>query len=182
MNAQQEAHIISQVRAGNIEPFAELVRFYQHQLFRFVGNMVGRNSVEDVVQETFLAAFRNLWRFDGQRASFRTWLYRIARNQALNCLKKKNHETLQPEYEQPEVATPADQMMQKEMFMRLDRALADLKFRERSIFILADIEGLSYAQIARIEGVRLGTVKSRLSRARAKLKISIEDYLNHHEQ
>ncbi len=182
MNAQQEAHIISQVRAGNIEPFAELVGFYQHRLYRFAGNMVGPDSVEDVVQETFIAAFRNLWRFDGQRASFRTWLYRIARNQALNFLKRKKHAEFQPEYEPPEVATPADQIIQKEMFLQLDRALAALKLRERTVFILADIEGLSYAEIARIEGVRLGTVKSRLSRARAKLKISIEEYLNHHEQ
>lgn len=181
MNARIETQIISQVQAGNSESFAEIVNSYQHQLFRYVGNMVGIHNAEDVVQEVFIAVFRNLRRFDAKKASFRTWLYRIARNQALNYLKKKKSDNGQTLPDPQAVPTPADQILQKEMFLQIDSALAGLKFSDRAIFILADIEGLSYAQIARIEGVRLGTVKSRLSRARAKLKTAIESYLNHHE-
>lgn len=181
MNARKEAQIIARVKAGDIESFAEMVNCYQHQLFRFVGNMVGIHYAEDVVQEVFIAAFRNLQRFDADKASFRTWLYRIARNQALNHLKKRKHDDDQALSDPQAVPTPADQMLQKEMLLELDRALAGLKFSDRAIFILADIEGLSYAEIARIESVRLGTVKSRLSRARAKLKTAIESYVNHHE-
>ncbi len=182
MNAQKEVQIISQVQSGQSEPFAQLVHFYQHQLFRIVGNMVGLHAAEDVVQETFLTAFKNIGRYDARRALFRTWLFRIARNQALNFLKKRKHDQLPVLPEIQTVKTPVDQVLQKEAFMQLDRALASLKFSDRIIFVLSEIEGLSYAEIARIEGVRLGTVKSRLARCRAKLKTLIEGFLDCHEK
>ncbi len=184
MNARKEAQLISHAKAGNTESFAEIVGFYQDQVFRFVSNMIGSNAAEDVAQEIFIATFRNLWRYDSGKASFRTWLFRIARNQALNFVKKHRNDQLQRSDELqttdelPDRSTPADHLLQKEIFIQLDRAVAALAFRDRVIFTLSDIEGLTYAQIAEIEGVRLGTVKSRLSRVRAKLRALIEGYLN----
>lgn len=182
MNTREEAHIIALVKAGDPEPFGELVSHYQDPLFRFISNMVGRHSAEDVVQETFLAAFRNVKRYDSRKAMFRTWLFRIARNQALNFMKKRKRDRNIPEPPMEAVPTPADELARKEIFLLLDRVLANLNFRNRTIFVLAELEGLSYAEIARIEGVRLGTVKSKLARTRAKLKIVIKEYLNHYEE
>ena len=181
MDIQDEAQIITRVQAGESEPFAHLVRRYQAALFRIVGNLVGRQKAEDVVQETFLAAFRNIGTFDHRRGLFRTWLYRIARNQAFNEMKKKRHDSLLKELEPIDLRTPADQVLCKEALEHLDRALASLSFQDRAIFVLAEIEGLAYGEIARIEALRLGTVKSRLARSRAKLKTLIEPYVSHHE-
>lgn len=176
MDRGEENGTISRVLAGQRNEFAHLVSRYQGPLFRIVGNMVPPAMVEDVVQEVFLAAFRHLRRFDPQRGAFRTWLYRIARNAALNAQKKKRELPLPEEMAPIDPDTPADALLRREAADRLDRALSKLPFRERMVFVLADLEGLSYGEIARIEKLPLGTVKSRLARARLKLKSALQGY------
>ncbi len=171
-----EKELIARVREGRIDEFGRLVSLYEGALFRIVGNIVPSALVEDVVQEAFLSAFRNLRRFDPALGAFRTWLFRIARNHALNACKKKRE---LPMEEPPVVVdphTPMDDLLRREAFQQLDRALAELSFHERVIFVLAELEGLPYAEIAQIEGLRLGTVKSRLARARARLRASLRTY------
>ena len=134
--------------------------------------------VEDLVQEIFLAAFARIQSFDPRRGSFRTWIYRIARNRALNERKKKREQLLDQPPVIADLRTPASDLMVKETFHRLDLALDNLKFQDRVLFVLAEIEALSYTEIAQIEGLALGTVKSRLSRIKAKLRNALQPYVN----
>jgi RNA polymerase sigma-70 factor (ECF subfamily) len=177
MDVFDEAQIICRVQAGCTDDFRHLVRHYKSGLFRVVGNLVDSAQVEDIVQETFIAAFRNICRFDIGRGSFCTWLYRIARNLALNARKKKREQPLPEDMVIVDERTPADDAQKNEIFRRLDWALEELRFQDRVIFVLAELEGLSYAEIARVEGLRIGTVRSRLARTRNKLKNLLEDYV-----
>jgi len=181
MDAKQEAHIITRVQAGDTELFVDLVRYYQAPLFRVVANMVGHGRAEDVVQEVFLAAFKEIGRYDSSKGLFRTWLFRIARNKTFNLLKKKRWESHQEPPESPDWHTPDKHLLLKEIFTKLDQALSAFKPQDRMIFVWAELEGLSYAEIARIEGLPLGTVKSRLFRTKAKLKTLIASYVNNDE-
>jgi len=178
MEARRENEIIARVKAGCTSDFEHLVQRYQGPLFRIVGNLVDGSMVEDLVQDVFLAAFSQIQGFDPQRGTFRTWIYRIARNRALNAGKKKRE---QLSSEDPVIAdqrTPAHALLVKEAYSRLDRTLGELKFQDRVIFVLAELEGLSYAEIAHIEKLALGTVKSRLARIRTKLRNALQPYVN----
>ncbi len=179
MDAQQENSIIARVQAGQVAEFAHLVSQYQNSLFRIVGNIVPSAMVEDVVQEVFLTAFSHIRRFDPARGRFRTWLFRMARNCALNAFKKKRELPMEEDTMITiDPHTPIDDLLRREMFQQLDRAISQLSFQERVIFVLAELEGLSYAEIARIEKIRLGTVKSRLARVRARLRTLLQAYKN----
>jgi RNA polymerase sigma-70 factor (ECF subfamily) len=147
-----------------------------------VGNLVGSLQAEDIVQEVFMAAYANLHRFDPCKGSLRTWLLAIARNKAFNATRKKRERTGNNLPQLKDERTPADLLLTKEIFERLDRALDQLKYREKVIFVLAEIEGLSYAEIAAIENLPLGTVKSKLARTRAKLRAMIKEAEEHHEK
>lgn len=178
MDEFEEAKIIGLVQAGRTDEFARLVQRYESGLFRMVGNLVERAQVEDIVQDAFVAAFTNICRFDPNRGSFCAWLYRIARNLALNARKKKRDQPLPEGMVIVDERTPADDVQKDEIFRLLDRALEELPFQDRVIFVLAEIEGLSYAEIASIQGLRLGTVKSRLARTRARLRHLLEMHVS----
>ena len=178
MEAHRENEIIARVKAGDTSDFEHLVRWYQGPLFRIVGNLVDGSMVEDLVQDVFLAAFEQIQGFDPQRGTFRSWIYRIARNRALNARKKK-HEQLMADM--PNIAdqrTPCQDLLVKEAFDLLDHALGEISFQDRVIFVLAELEGLSYMEIAHIEELALGTVKSRLARTRMKLRNALQPYVN----
>ncbi len=170
----EEMKIIRQVQTGRTEDFAYLVHRYKGGLFRVIGNLVDSGQVEDIVQETFIAAFKNICSFDPDRGSFCTWLYRIARNLGINAKRKRREEPLPEDLVISDERTPADDVLKKEIFQRLDQALDELRFQDQVIFVLADLEGLSYSEIAQIEGLRLGTVKSRLARVRVRLRSILE--------
>ena len=178
MEARSENEIIARVQAGHAGDFEYLVHRYQRPLFRIVANLVNHSMVEDLVQDIFLTVFENIKRFDAGRSTFRTWIYRIARNRALNARKKKREQLFD---EAPVIAdkrNPSNDLMLKEALACLDRALSKLKFQDRVIFVLAELEELSYAEIAQIENLALGTVKSRLARIRNKLRGALAAYAN----
>ena len=103
-------------------------------------------------------------------------MFRIARNKCLNEIKKRKE---QPVPELPDVAgiqNPVDDLLTKEVLTKLDNALNQLSFRHRTVFILAELQGLSYAEIAQIEGISIGTVKSRLSRTKEKLRHILKEF------
>jgi RNA polymerase sigma-70 factor (ECF subfamily) len=178
MNPSREKEIIKQVQAGNAQAFEPIVHHYQSAVFRILSNLVGKAMVEDLAQDVFLSAFAKIRRFDPQKGSFRSWLYAIARNRALNTRIKKREIMLAEPPEKVQTRTPVDDLMVKELFRHLDAVLATMPFQDRAIFVWAELEGLSYAEIARIEDLPLGTVKSRLARIRAKLKHSLNQMSN----
>jgi RNA polymerase sigma-70 factor (ECF subfamily) len=147
---------------------------YEKPLFRMVANLLGRNHrVEDLVQEIFLAAFMHLNRYDSRKGRFSTWLFRIARNKTLNEIRKNKGLFASRSLESQWHHTPSDDFVAMETMKTIDKALNDLPFKFRVVFVLAEIEGLAHAEIADIEKIRPGTVKSRLSRAKAALRKAI---------
>lgn len=167
----EEAEVIRRVVAGEVDRFRFLVERYERPVFRLVRNLVGDpHACEDVAQDVFLTAFHRLSRFDPSRARFSTWLLTIARNKCLNALKKKRPLANGGLAEQASARTPSDDAAEKELFERLDVALEALPLAQRTVFVMAELAGLPYDQIAEIEGVEVGTVRSRISRAKKRLR------------
>jgi RNA polymerase sigma-70 factor (ECF subfamily) len=163
--------VIERVLHGDVEAFRALVLRYQGMVFGLLQTLL-RSAAdrEDLAQEVFLAAFRNLASYRPAQARFSTWLLTIARNKCLNLLKKKKGVALPELPEGIDTRTPDALLEEKELFGQLDAALAALPLEQKTAFVLAEIQGLSYEEIAAIEGVSLGTVKSRVSRARDRLR------------
>ena len=174
MDADQQA--IRQVLAGNADSFRALVEKYERPLFVLVRNLVrDAGDAEDIAQETFVAAYANLKSYDPGRAKFSTWLFAMARNRCLNWLKRRRPLVTARLPEGIVQDTPGSRLDAEATFQRLDAALDELPVEQRTAFVLAEIQGLSYRDIVRIEGVRLGTVKSRIARAKQKLRNCLRD-------
>lgn len=171
----QEYAVICQVLEGNTESFRLIVQRYKGPIVRMIRNITcDGQHCEDIAQEVFLTAYKKLASFDPARSSFSTWLFTIARNKSINSLKKKRPVTPHRLPEQADLRNPCDDMTEKELFDRLDRELQALPARQRRALVLAEFEQLSYEQIAQVEGARIGTIKSRISRAREKLAKALE--------
>jgi RNA polymerase sigma-70 factor, ECF subfamily len=150
-------------------------------------NLLGdRDEALDLSQEVFLRVFRTIYRFRGQ-SSLRTWIYRIAVNQARNRHRfwRRRHRADQVSLDQ-HIAThgellssgdskPDRMFAQKELAELLQRALDHLPFDQRTAIVLREIDGLSYEEIAFSLGVAVGTVKSRLTRARQALRLELRE-------
>ncbi len=170
--------LIERVLAGDVEAFRELVERYQRRVFGFVRNLVRQApDAEDLAQEVFVAAFRKLDSFDAERSQFSTWLLTIARNRCLNHLQRSSVATnSSTEFDvAARTVQPVDAMLSRELHARLDAALELLPLEQRTAFVLAEIQELPYAEIALIEEVELGTIKSRVSRAKQRLREILSD-------
>ena len=149
-------------------------------------NLLGdRDEALDLSQEVFLRVFRTIYRFRGQ-SSLRTWIYRIAVNQARNRHRfwRRRHRADQVSLDQHIAthgeflsgeSTPDRMFAQKELAERLQQALDHLPFDQRTAIVLREIDGLSYEEIAFSLGVAVGTVKSRLTRARQALRLELRE-------
>lgn len=169
--------LVKQVLAGKTDDFRVLVDRYQQPIYRFTASLLGnREEAHDATQEVFLAAFANLSTFKVSRAAFSTWLFSIARNRCINSLKRNRPVPLDNP-ESVESSMAADALSRQELSEQLDRALSALPVEQRSAFVLAEIEELSYADIARIERASLGAVKSRIHRAKQRLRTLLEPSL-----
>jgi RNA polymerase sigma-70 factor (ECF subfamily) len=162
---------IQRVLAGDIDTFRVLVERHQGPLFALVGNLV-RDAADrdDIAQETFLAAYLHLGSYDPQKAKFSTWLLTIARNKCINAMTQRRPLAMEALPPRVDRRGPADRLLEREFFTQLDQALAALPFEQKTAFVLSEIEGLSHEEICQIEDVPLGTVKSRISRAKEKLR------------
>lgn len=171
-----DERIISQVLAGDTQAFRLLVSRHERVVFGFVTNLV-RNlaDAEDISQEVFVAAFTHLDSFDPKRAKFSTWLLTIARNRCCNFLKRRSRTTVELGELVCDAASPEMEATDRETWSRLDAALDQLSLEQRSAFVLAEIQEMPLAEIAAIEGVPVGTVKSRLSRAKENLRRELKD-------
>ena len=165
----QEPELIRRSKGGSREAFGQLVSRYQVPVYRVIRGILGSPSEsEDIAQEVFLKAYANLAKFRGESGFF-TWLYRIAVNEALRARKRRsfaNADAL-PEVEAPAPAPPEEDAP---TLATLEKLLKKLSDEFRSIVVLRDIEGLSYTEIAETLELPIGTVESRLFRARQELR------------
>jgi RNA polymerase sigma-70 factor (ECF subfamily) len=170
-----DTSVIRRVLAGEVDAFRVLVERYQGLLCGFVRNLTcDRAEGEDIAQEVFLAAYVNLRSYNSDRSTFSTWLLTIARNRCVNAWKKRRPHATQRLPEAADFRTPESVLAQKELQQQLDACLAGLPVEQQTVFVLAEIQGLRHEEIARIEGVRCGTVKSRLNRAKEKLRALLQ--------
>jgi RNA polymerase sigma-70 factor (ECF subfamily) len=169
--------IIEQVLGGQAEQFRVLVERYQGPVIGLVANLVhDRHAGTDIAQEVFLAAYRGLASFDPARSGFATWLFTIARNRAVNANRKRRPGRLGPGPDPADPRPTADRLATREFHDSLDRSLASLPAEQRTAFVMSEFHDLSYEAIARIEGVRVGTIRSRISRARARLRSMLAEW------
>lgn len=160
--------IVLACQQGDAEAQHELYERCHQRVYRLVIRMVGVEAAPDVAQDTFLQTFRSLREFSG-RSRFETWLYRIAVNECLQFLRRARREPCERLTREPEDRTPdmADHLQHREL---LEQALAQIDPDLRSVFLLREIEGISYRDLAEALGIPEGTVASRLNRARTELQ------------
>jgi RNA polymerase sigma-70 factor (ECF subfamily) len=169
--------LVDRARRGEADAFGELVGRYQHRIVSFVRALVSDAAdAEDVAQEAFLRAYRAIRQFRGQ-SSFKTWLYQIATNVARTHLDKRRTRREDQPDDSGESGTamgelPSGVDVEADAIRRdqIDRALATLSAEQREIVVLRDVEGLEYREIATALDIPIGTVESRLFRARQRLR------------
>jgi RNA polymerase sigma-70 factor (ECF subfamily) len=179
----EDRELVALARQGRTEAYGELVRRYQDRLFHtLVSFLQNAEDALDVAQETFLTAWQALDSFKGD-ARFFTWLYRIGMNLAID-LKRRQKKTsrLDPGQEdsgrQPDPvasdADPSQALERQEESARVRWALGRVSDEHRAVLLLKDLEGLKYEEIAEVLDIPLGTVRSRLHRARLELRQVLE--------
>ena len=173
--AVEETGVIHQVLRGDVDSFRVLVERYQKPVIRIIKSITNDSDMsQDIAQDVFLTAYKKLRTFDFARSRFSTWLFTIAKNKSLNALKKRRPVYMSRLPDKTYGRDPCDDLSCKELFDRLDSIFLSLPNRQKMAFILAEFENLPHAEIAQIEGVKIGTVKSRISRAKEKLRAALE--------
>ncbi len=171
-----DAELVARSRAGERAAYEQLVARHRDVVFRVAARIVGDSNADDVAQDSFVRAYYRLGQYSGQ-GSFRSWLLQVTRSVALNFLRRNTPEPTD-EIEAladdrrgaaPAVRSPAGALESKERRERLEMKLRRLGHDHRTVLVLRDVEGLSYAEIAEITEMPLGSVKGRLHRARAEM-------------
>jgi RNA polymerase sigma-70 factor (ECF subfamily) len=175
-----DSGVVAAHLAGDRLAFGELVERYQNRLLNFIYRTTGdRERAEDLVQETFIRVYRHLHRFD-QTKKFSTWIYTISSNLAKNELRNRSRNPLvlfqtlmknrdadtRPLEWEDNTYRPDDLFRKRHLKSQVDAAVDQLPEHHRTVFILREMEGKTYEEIADITATNLGTVKSRLNRAR----------------
>ncbi len=185
----QQTFSLEALRDGDRVEFARLVEEYSPMIYRLGLKMLNNpQDAEDILQETFIKAYKHIGKFDG-RSSVSTWLYRIATNEALMSLRKKRPDTVsfdvpsifETETQEPLqivdwCCLPEEEFLSAESRMRLDEAAERLPDSLRVVFVLRDIEGLSTRETAEVLEISEMAVKTRLSRARLRLREDLSTY------
>ena len=180
--ADEERRLVEVAQRGDVESFNELVRLFEGRVYNLCYRMLGDpDSAADAAQDAFLAAFRNLRSFRG--GSFRSWMLRIATNTCYDMLRvRKRRPSVSLDIEADDESdssplqiadtaeSPDDFAQRRELAAAIQQGLTELPDEQRIVLILSDIQGLAYEEIAQITNSNLGTVKSRLSRGRARLR------------
>jgi RNA polymerase sigma-70 factor, ECF subfamily len=176
-----DAELIDQTLKGKPAAFGVLVEKYQDRLFNAVVHCVGNvEDARDAVQEAFIQAFLRLETFH-QTSAFYTWLYRIAFNLAASHRRKK-HQTASVDWARESTGCepvdsgdgPAEQLAQEERRQKVREAIGQLGEDHRAVLVLRDMEGCCYEEIAEILDLPVGTVRSRLHRARGQLRDALK--------
>jgi RNA polymerase sigma-70 factor (ECF subfamily) len=189
-----EASLVSAAKSGDISAFEELVNRYERKIFRLGMNITqNREDAEDVMQDAFLKSYQNLDRFEGN-SRFYTWLVRIAVNEALMKLRKRRPN--QVSIDEPMTndedesvfrqiedwgPSPEQKFAQTELNQILNGVIGELDPIFRVVFMLRDVEGISTEETGQILGISVAAVKSRLLRARLKLREKLNKYFRRSE-
>ena len=194
-DADADAQLVERVKLGDVRAFEMLVVKYQRRIERLIGRMVRDvDLVQDIAQETFIRAYRALPNFRGESA-FYTWLYRIAVNAAKKALldmkrdpvvtesalrsqDEDGEETSRTENELSDGETPEALMASKEIASAVNSAVEALSEDLRQAITLREIEGLSYEEIADVMNCPIGTVRSRIFRAREAIAARLRPLLD----
>lgn len=186
--------LVERARTGDLQAFERLVAHYQDRVYNYVLRMIyDPVEAQDIAQETFVRAWQGLARFRGA-SSFQTWLYRIASNLAIDAARSRKRRGLvtvsldepvtgadssELEHDLPDEGThgPAETLEQQELRREVWQAVGELSDKLRPVVVLADLQGLSYGEIAKILGCPVGTVKSRLFNARSQLREKLRERL-----
>jgi RNA polymerase sigma-70 factor (ECF subfamily) len=187
--AETDKQLVARVKRGDSRAFDLLVLKYQHKIFSLIGRYVqDADEVQDVAQEAFIKAYRALPRFRGDSA-FYTWLYRIAINTAKNHLVSRSRrppgtdvEVEDAEYFEGgaalrDIETPESALFGNELKAVVERAIAELPDDLRSAVTLREFDGLSYEDIADIMDCPVGTVRSRIFRAREAIDLRVREQM-----
>ncbi len=176
----EDAQLAAASLDGEARAFTVLADRYHARLLNFIHRMIGdRERAEDLVQETFVRVYRHLHRYD-QNRKFSTWAYTIAGNLAKNELRNRSRnpmvlfQTIKKNWDadhrplewEDNRYRPDDLYRKRDLKDKVDRAVSELPEHHRVVFVLRELEGKTYEEISEITGVNLGTVKSRLNRAR----------------
>ena len=179
---QSDYRLMERVKAGDMVAFNQIVDKYKDRLMNVIFRMVqGTEEAEDIVQETFLRVYQHRDSFDF-RHCFSTWLYTIALNLARNELRKRKRfkffDIFDMQGKEGEIAVEME--LPSNLPQALEKALESLPEKYKAAFVLRDVQELPYEEVAQIMNIPLGTVKSRVNRARAilrdKLKPRMEEY------
>src|SRR5215208_2780490 len=187
-----DSAVVTAFLGGEERAFQELVERYQTRLLNFVYRTIGdREKAEDLVQEVFIRVHRHLHRFDRSK-KFSTWIYTIASNLAKNELRNRSRnqlvlfQTIKKNWEDEDrplqfedtTARPDDLYRKRHLRELVAETVAKLPAHHREVFVLRELEGKSYEEIAEITDCNLGTVKSRLNRARNAFAEIIEPWVD----
>jgi len=180
-SARDSVEFVNRLRAGDRRAFEEMVRAQQHRVYGLALRMLGNAAeAQDVAQEAFLRAHRGLADFRGD-ARLSTWLYQIVSRLCLNRLAGSERRFARHGEEMlarlPDARPGPDQTLERgELEEALHRAIAELPEERRIVVVLRDVEGLAYEEIAEVLELPVGTVRSRLHRARLDLKEKLERF------
>lgn len=185
--------LIRRFKKGDKESFRELVEKYQSRIYSIVVAMIGdKNDAEDICQDIFIKVYRFLHQFKG-KSKFYTWLYRLTINTCINAQNdrkrkpetislsrpiKEEGDTVLTRISEDNVKSSMDVLKNKELGLKIKSAIDSLSDGFKEVFILREIEDLSYKELAKILHCSEGTVKSRLFRAREKLKEKLLPYIS----
>lgn len=186
---EPDSAIVARARGGDLDAFRHLVERYSRQVYRVAYRMTANcHDAEDIVQETFLKAYRQLDRFES-RASFGTWVHRIAVNCAVDLLRTRPHRaaigsddalerTAGPEHAGGhQMMSPERLMASTELAERVRSAMTGLSALERAAFTLRHLEGESIDEISRVLGIRANAAKHCVFRAVRKLRVALEPFV-----
>ena len=192
LRVMEDGDVVAAFLAGEERAFQEIVDRYQTRLLNFVYRTIGdREKAEDLVQEVFIRVYRHLHRFDASK-KFSTWIYTIASNLAKNELRNRSRnplvlfQTIKKNWQDEErplqfedsSSRPDDLFRKRHLRALVEEATAQLPEHHRQVFVLRELEGKSYEEIAEITSTNLGTVKSRLNRARSSFADIIKPWVD----
>jgi RNA polymerase sigma-70 factor (ECF subfamily) len=184
-STDDDIELIDRCQHGDREAFGEIVGRYQDRIYNLCVHLLGnRAEADDMAQATFLKAYRNLGKYQPKAALY-TWLYRIAVNTCLDHLRRPLFESIfrrSPSGEEfvldhPSTApSPEKNLENTQLHKALRNALGKLSPKLRAVIVLKELEGLAYEEIAATLEISLGTVKSRISRARSELQGLLQEF------